>query len=59
MQIRIDGDVLDVDLYIIVEFGISIAEICRTIVEVVRYKLENMTGAKVRNINISVDGVHI
>lgn len=59
VQIRMDGDELDVDLYIIVEFGISIAEICRTIVEVVRYKLESMTGAKVRNVNISVDGVHI
>lgn len=59
VQIRMDGDQLDVDLYIIVEYGVSIAEICRTIVEVVRYKLESMTGAKVRSVNISVDGIHI
>ena len=48
VQIRNVGDMLDVDLYIIVEYGISISEVCKTIVETVRYKLESMTGVKVR-----------
>ena len=39
VQIRNVGDMLDVDLYIIVEYGISISEVCKTIVETVRYKL--------------------
>ena len=38
VQIRNVGDMLDVDLYIIVEYGISISEVCKTIVETVRYK---------------------
>ena len=29
-QIRSVGDMLDVDLFIIVEYGISIAEVCKT-----------------------------
>ena len=33
VQIRSVGDMLDVDLFIIVEYGISIAEVCKTIVE--------------------------
>ena len=40
VQIRNAGDMLDVDLFIIVEYGISIAEVCKTIVDPVRYKLE-------------------
>ena len=59
MQIRTVGDMLDVDLFIIVEYGISIAEVCRGIVDTVRYKLESMTGVKVRKVNISVEGIRI
>lgn len=59
VQIRNVGDMLDVDLFIIVEYGISIAEVCRGIVDTVRYKLESMTGVKVRKVNISVEGIRI
>ena len=53
------GDMLDVDLYIIVEYGISISEVCKTIVETVRYKLESLTGVKVRKVSISVEGIRV
>ena len=59
VQIRNVGDMLDDDLYIIVEYGISISEVCKTIVETVRYKLESMTGVKVRKVSISVEGIRI
>ncbi|MDD3920879.1 MAG: Asp23/Gls24 family envelope stress response protein [Eubacteriales bacterium] len=59
VQLRQVDDMLDVDLFIIVEYGISIAEVCKTIVETVRYKLESMTGIKVRRVNISVEGVRV
>ena len=50
---------LKIDLYIIVEYGISISEVCKTIVETVRYKLESTTGVKVRKVSISVEGIRI
>lgn len=59
VQIRNVGDMLDVDLFIIVEYGISVAEVCKTIVDTVRYKLESMTGIKVRKVGISVEGIRI
>ncbi|HNW86121.1 MAG TPA: Asp23/Gls24 family envelope stress response protein [Candidatus Limiplasma sp.] len=59
VQLRQVDDMLDVDLFIIVEYGISIAEVCKTIVETVRYKLESMTGVKVRRVNITVEGVRV
>ena len=59
VQIRPVGDMLDIDLFIIVEYGISISEVCKTIVETVRYKLESMTGVKVRKVSISVEGIRI
>ena len=59
VQLKLVDDMLDVDLFIIVEYGISIAEVCKTIVSTVRYKLESMTGVKVRRVNVSVEGVRI
>lgn len=59
VQIRNAGDMLDVDLFIIVEYGISIAEVCKTIVDTVRYKLESMTGVKVRRVTVSVEGIRV
>ncbi len=59
VQLRLVDDQLDVDLFIVVEYGISVAEVCKTIVEVVRYKLESMTGVKVRSVNISVEGIRV
>ena len=59
VQVRMVEDQLDVDLFNVVEYGISVAEVCKTIVEQVKYKLESMTGVKVRRVNISVEGIRI
>ncbi|MDR2656476.1 MAG: Asp23/Gls24 family envelope stress response protein [Oscillospiraceae bacterium] len=53
-----DGQI-DVDLYIVVDYGISIYTVCTSIVETVKYKLESMTGANVRRVNISVEGIRV
>ncbi len=59
VQLRMVDDMLDVDLFVIVEYGICIAEVCKSIVQTVRYKLESMTGVEVRRVNISVEGVRV
>lgn len=59
VQLRAVDDLIDVDLYIVVEYGISVMAVCTSIKEVVRYKLENMTGIKVRNVNITVEGIRV
>ena len=59
VQIRNVDDALDVDLFIIVEYGISIAEVCKTIVDTVRYKLESMTGVTVRKVSVTVEGIRV
>ena len=59
VQIRVDENVIDVDLFIIVEYGVSFGGVCNAIRETVRYKMESMTGAKVRCINITVEGIRV
>jgi len=59
VRINITDDGIDIDLYIIVEYGISIVEVCKIIKSQVCYKIENMTGARVRKVNISVEGIRV
>ena len=59
VQVNITEAGIDIDLIIIVEYGISIVEVCNIIKSQVCYKIENMTGAKVRRVNISVEGIRV
>ena len=59
VELNITDQGIDIDLYIIVEYGISIVEVCNIIKSQVCYKIENMTGAKVRRVNISVEGIRV
>ena len=42
VQIRNVGEMLDVDLFIIVEYGISISAVAASIIETVKYKVEHL-----------------
>ena len=59
VQVNFTEAGIDIDLFIIVEYGISIVEVCNIIKSQVCYKIENMTGAKVRRVNISVEGIRV
>ena len=59
VQVNITDAGIDIDLFIIVEYGISIVEVCNIIKSQVCYKIENMTGGKVRRVNISVEGIRV
>ncbi len=47
-----------VDLSIIVEYGFSIPELARRVQENVRRAIESMTGLRVVDVNIYIQGVH-
>jgi uncharacterized alkaline shock family protein YloU len=52
-----DGQGLLVDLHIIVTYGLNISVIVRSIVNKVRYTVEQATGLEVRKVNVFVDGM--
>ena len=59
IQIRMVDDMLDVDLFIIVEYGISISAVAATIIDTVKYKIEHLTGIKVGRVNVSVEDIRV
>lgn len=59
INVTVQDDGIIVDLHIIVEYGINIDTICKSIVNRVRYTLESAVGLKVNRINVRVEGVRV
>lgn len=48
-----------IDLNIIVGYGVKISEVAANVMERVRYTVETMTGLKVAEVNVNVQGVRL
>ena len=59
VRVRPASDSVDVDLYIIVEYGISISAVAATLIDTVKYKIEHLTGIKVGRVNVCVEDIRV
>lgn len=59
VKVHTQGDQITIDLYVIVEYGISIAAVAKNIIETVKYNIENFTGMSVNKVNVMVEGVRV
>ena len=53
-----DGTV-SIELHIVVEHGVNIAAVCRSIINQVRYMVSENTGASIRSIDVCVDSMNM
>ncbi len=59
IKIDIHDNNVIVDLFIIVEYGVSIAAVARTVIETVKYRLETIVGVNVERVNVTVEGIRV
>ena len=59
VRIRPAADSVNVDLFIIVEYGISISADAANIIDTVKYKIEHLTGIKVDKVTVSVEDIRV
>ena len=52
-----DDGTVDIELHIIVENGVNIAAVCRSIMNEVKYKVSKNTGVEVRDVHVCVDSI--
>lgn len=57
VHVRGEGDRLIVDIHISVIYGMNISAIAQSIVNKVRYTVEDATGLTVKKVNVFVDGM--
>lgn len=54
-----DNETIKVDLYVVTEHGVNIAEVSRMLSEKVEYVLTNYAQMKVDSVNVHVQGVRV
>ena len=58
ITINKDGEV-DVDLFVTLEYGVSLPAVAANTQKNVRYRIEEMTGLKVNAINVHVEAIRV
>ena len=59
IKVDSDGKVAKIDVSIVVEYGARIPEVAFEIQSMVKKSVETMTGIKVNEVNVHVNGVHM
>ncbi|OGO78415.1 MAG: alkaline-shock protein [Clostridiales bacterium GWB2_37_7] len=59
VKITTEGEDIIVDLFVIVKFGTKISTVADNIISKVKYTLENITGLKVKRVNLNIQGVRV
>jgi uncharacterized alkaline shock family protein YloU len=59
VEVRVDPDGINIDLYCVVEFGVRITEVAHSLQDAVRYQVEKALGIKVKVVNVNVQGIHL
>ena len=54
-----DDNTVSIELHIVVENGVNIATVCRSIMSEVKYVVTKNTGVEVREVNVCVDSVTV
>jgi uncharacterized alkaline shock family protein YloU len=57
IEIRQNGDGVTVDLHVVVEYGLNLAEVASSVSNRVTYEVERLTGLPVRAVEVHVDDV--
>ncbi len=59
IDVKFDGEAIDIDIYIIVEYGTRIKTVAASVANTVRYHVEKAIGLPVNLINVHVQGLRI
>ncbi|HLX33535.1 MAG TPA: Asp23/Gls24 family envelope stress response protein [Gaiellaceae bacterium] len=57
IEIGRDGDDVTIDLHVVVEYGLNLAEVASSVRNRVAYEVERLTGLSVRAVEVHVDDV--
>ena len=57
IKISVDENEITVDMYIVVQYGVNINAICESIMHGVKYRLTELIGYEVKQVNINVESI--
>jgi uncharacterized alkaline shock family protein YloU len=59
VEVHYDGHNIDIDIYIIIEYGTRIKSVANSVANTVRFNVERALGLPINEINVHVQGLRI
>ncbi|MFN2135538.1 MAG: Asp23/Gls24 family envelope stress response protein [Candidatus Promineifilaceae bacterium] len=59
VSVEYDGEKIDIEIYIVVEYGTRISSVANSVANTVRYHVEKALGLRVNTINVHVAGLRV
>lgn len=59
VRVSTQDDGVFIDLFIIVEYGVSINTVAKNVIGSAKYNIENLTGVTVEQVNVTIHGVRV
>ena len=59
VAVIVDGDRIEIDLYVVVEYGTRIASVAASLQNLVRFNVEKALGAPIHAVNVHVQGLRV
>jgi uncharacterized alkaline shock family protein YloU len=59
VDVRYDGENIDIDLYIVVEYGTNIKSVAASVANTVRYNVERALGIPLNTVNVHVRDLRV
>lgn len=59
VKININDDRLEIELYVIMEFGVKAAAVADNLIDTVKYNVEKQTGLKVKKVTVNITSVRV
>jgi uncharacterized alkaline shock family protein YloU len=59
VAVHYNGEDIDIDVHIIIEYGTRITSVANSVANTVRYRVEKALGMPVHAVNVHVQGLHI
>lgn len=57
--VRLDGDRVILELYVVIEYGTRISEVARNVMAAVQFAVEHALGIPVEAVHVNVQGIHL
>jgi uncharacterized alkaline shock family protein YloU len=59
VEVNLDGDVITIDLYVVLEYGLRLSEVAHNIMSAVKYSVEKALGVPVGAINVHIQSLRM
>jgi len=59
VAVHYNGEEIDIDVHIIIEYGTRITAVATSVAHAVRYQVEKALGMPIHQVNVHVQGLHV